>query len=244
LKAEIRFERISKLKIGTAFEDGVLLGRFTFDVAIQPIDIARVLTFQKQNDSLNMVLESPQATLDLQIQAPVDGQALVKLIGSAAPDAIAMPLEGGPFKCQCGYEQFISPGTSSLDCTCGRGYKFIFKAPAMMPLTFADIVFTKPEEEGGVYRAKIDSYEGEGGDAKSAIVAALCGAGLIHINGQAPAEIYNELIEKLTESYKENARAKAVAAALTLNSFDVEIPEAKPKKNGKRGKKAGEEGAK
>jgi hypothetical protein len=173
-----------------------------------------------------MVIENPQATLDLELSEPIDGIAVAKQLGGAAPDALPMPPEGGEFVCGCGQKYQISPGTSQLDCQCGRSYKFVFKADAIKPLTFAIIELTKPGVEGGIFRAKIDSYEGEGGDAKSAIVAALCGAGLIHVNGQGPEAMYGELMTILTEQYKENSRAKAVALAMTNNTFDVSIPTA------------------
>lgn len=68
MKAEISLKNIGGIGISTSMKDGILLGKITCNVAVNPGDVARLLNFQKQHAQLNLVIESPQAVMDLAIE--------------------------------------------------------------------------------------------------------------------------------------------------------------------------------
>ncbi len=89
MKAEIKLEKVASIGVATSLQDGVLMGKITCTVPVTPFSIARLLNFQKQHGVLNLIVESPQAVMDLELLDPkqTEGMVQVKTVAEAVPPA-------------------------------------------------------------------------------------------------------------------------------------------------------------
>lgn len=65
MQVEIRFPRADNIGITTKIVEGVLVGVIKADILITPTEIGRLLNLQKQHTSLDLIIQAPQAQMDL-----------------------------------------------------------------------------------------------------------------------------------------------------------------------------------
>ncbi len=78
MKAEIRFPKAGAISITTKVVDGRLIGQLKVDVQLTPLEVARLLNFQRQHTALDLVIDAPQLEMDLALKEMYDPKAVKK----------------------------------------------------------------------------------------------------------------------------------------------------------------------